>query len=212
MMTSNFDYNIEIILLKKCMLFLENKLSDNMINFEEWCLNNKRNVIDIEYLQRSDLDMSEEEFFVTKCLEHDEKQKILTLKLLKIRIEISEKHRVHLMSIKNTDDIKTSYIYKVVNKIDKLMYIGSSNNPYSRFEQHMTCSCSKKLRKLIHNYGRECFELLILEEYKHIDDRDLKLREDYYIRKYDTVKNGLNMRYNSKFDIRHCLYLRNLFM
>lgn len=204
---------MEIIRLKKCMLFWENILLDNRISFKKWYLNNKRNVIDIEYLQRSDLDMSEEEFLYTKFREHDEKQKIIALKLLKLRMEISEKHRLHLMSIKNiknTDDIKTSYIYKLVNKIDKLMYIGSSNNPYSRFEQHMTCSCSKKLRKLIHNYGRECFELMILEEYKHIDDRDLKLREDYYIRKYDTVKNGLNMKYNSKFDIQHCLYLRNL--
>lgn len=96
------------------------------------------------------------------------------------------------------DEFKISGIYKITNKLNNKMYVGSSINIYTRFYEHQ-----KMLEKGIHHSiklqnsynkakDKSIYEYSIIEK---VDDvSNLKDREQYYIDLYDSYYNGYNCR------------------
>ena len=89
------------------------------------------------------------------------------------------------------------YIYKIVG----INYVGSTNNIKKRTNCHRSSCFNKNSRDynyLVYHYIREKnlnIQLEILGVYKkECSDKIQKLVEQYYINKYNSVKNGLNTR------------------
>lgn len=82
-------------------------------------------------------------------------------------------------------------IYKITKKENGKAYIGQSNNIERRFQQH--CYKGEKARIpldiAIKKYGKDAFTFEILEE---CSLQQLNERESYWIKYYDTIKNGYN--------------------
>lgn len=80
-------------------------------------------------------------------------------------------------------------IYKIENKINKKIYIGSSNNITYRWKQHINC-CKRGKHRNKHfqnawdKYGKENFLFSIEEECL---EEDLLNKEFFYICKYDSL-------------------------
>ena len=55
--------------------------------------------------------------------------------------------------------------------------------------------CERKLYNHMREIGAEHFKILGVREYKDISKDRLKYKEDKYIKRFDTVKTGLNMSY-----------------
>jgi len=88
-------------------------------------------------------------------------------------------------------------IYKISTNIDDKVYIGQSINIFSRWSQHEAglknnCHTSYKLQD-IYNKNKHNIKLSfeILEEVK--ENRKLNERELYWINKYNSLENGLNV-------------------
>lgn len=76
-------------------------------------------------------------------------------------------------------------IYKITNLINKKIYIGQSNNPQRRFQEH--CSESKKgytslINQAIVKYGEKNFQFEILGWFENY-----KEKEQYYIQYYKSL-------------------------
>lgn len=82
-------------------------------------------------------------------------------------------------------------IYKITKKENGKAYIGQSNNIERRFIQH--CYKGEKARipldVAIKKYGKDAFTFEVIEE---CSSEQLNEREAYWIKYYDTVKNGYN--------------------
>lgn len=91
----------------------------------------------------------------------------------------------------------TGYIYKIENLINNHLYIGKTNNPRRRWNEHIrehsTCSI---LKKAFRKYGINNFRMVILLEIKASSIENLNTilnaLEPLYIKKYNTFKNGYN--------------------
>ena len=83
------------------------------------------------------------------------------------------------------------YIYVITNDINNKVYIGQSNDPKYRFNQHCRSNNDNSLIDLaIQKYGREHFTMSILEG----PIRNYNEREKYYILKYSSLRpNGYNI-------------------
>lgn len=89
------------------------------------------------------------------------------------------------------------YIYKIENSVNGHLYIGKTNNPRRRWNEHIrehsTCTILKKAFK---KYGIKNFKMTILLEIKasSIENLNTMLNalESLYIKKYNTLKNGYN--------------------
>ena len=92
-----------------------------------------------------------------------------------------------------------SRVYKIVNDIDDLVYIGSTKQILCRrMTEHRKSAlkgCERKLYIHMREIGAEHFKIMCVREYKDISKERLKYKEDKYIKRYDTVKKGLNMCY-----------------
>lgn len=85
------------------------------------------------------------------------------------------------------------YIYKIVNDINDKIYIGKTIYSLSeRWSKHKYAYLYEDwhLYRAMRKYGIEHFQILPLEE---CDDNELNLREKYYIKKYNSIKDGYNM-------------------
>lgn len=88
-----------------------------------------------------------------------------------------------------------SGIYKIVNKVNGLSYVGSAVSYHRRVNVH--CNDlrknrhhSQKLQRAWNKYGEDAFEYIFLE---HVDDRkSLISREQFWIRFLDSYCNGYN--------------------
>ncbi len=84
-------------------------------------------------------------------------------------------------------------IYKITNKLNGKIYIGQSVNPYRRFAAH--CSRAKTgednypIHSAIKKYGKENFELEILEWTEDYNEREKMLIKEYNSK----VPNGYNL-------------------
>ena len=99
--------------------------------------------------------------------------------------------------------MKKSVIYKISNNINNKLYIGStSDNLYFRYGCHICNAFSNKKKYdnyKLYNFMKEVnniehFKIEIIEDFYYNDIIDLKIRESYFIIKYDTIKNGYNIR------------------
>lgn len=82
-------------------------------------------------------------------------------------------------------------IYKIENKINHKIYIGQSNDPNRRFNEH--CEKSPKYRSLIHEaiikYGKENFSFEILGWYEDYNEKEIEFIQQYR----SLVPNGYNI-------------------
>jgi len=87
------------------------------------------------------------------------------------------------------------FIYIITNKVNGKQYVGQTiQNIKKRFDRHCQyygsdAECKMAIKLAIHKYGRDNFEIKVLEE---CDPRLLDKREAYYISLYDTYNNGYN--------------------
>ncbi len=101
------------------------------------------------------------------------------------------------------------YVYKIVNNIDNLIYIGSTTNSlFKRMTTHKINSrCSKFKNRKIYNhmnlYGEDKFKIEPIEEFKNIGRDELRKYEDKYIKEFNTVINGLNTKYEVGINCDH---------
>lgn len=93
-----------------------------------------------------------------------------------------------------------AYIYKIVNKINTKSYIGQTIQPlHKRWSEHCNnSSCCIVLKNAIKKYGKENFELLIIEEIDYENKELIKIilneKEMLYINKENTlIPNGYNI-------------------
>ena len=78
------------------------------------------------------------------------------------------------------------------------VYIGwtAKQNPYDRFITHLdsakkTQSKTRKFYCAINKYGADTFSFEVILQSKYQDE--IKLKEKYFIKQYDSFKNGYNM-------------------
>ncbi len=92
-----------------------------------------------------------------------------------------------------------SRVYKIVNDVDNLVYIGSTRQILcKRMTNHRDRAVNgleTKLYKHMRENGFEHFKILCVREYKDISKDRLRYKEDKYIKRFDSVKNGLNSFY-----------------
>lgn len=91
-------------------------------------------------------------------------------------------------------------IYKFTNKITNESYIGQSINLESRYKTHKKQHNNKnhpsyntKFYIALRKYGFDNFTYEILEQNNNLTREKLNDLEKYYIKKYDTYRNGYNM-------------------
>jgi len=86
-------------------------------------------------------------------------------------------------------------IYKHTNKINGKSYIGKTKNKVDyRLNQHIRSSnngSNNVFHRALRKYGIDNFETSILED--NISDENIDIREEYWIKYYNTFNNGYNM-------------------
>lgn len=89
-------------------------------------------------------------------------------------------------------------IYRIRNKYTSKLYVGSTKDFEARKKQH--CTKNSKIMKLMTNLNEnvepEDLSFDILEKIKYKNKNSLKLYEDYYIVKNNSMHNGYNSFFN----------------
>ena len=89
------------------------------------------------------------------------------------------------------------YVYKIVNKINGKIYVGQTteklNQRCSRHMGYQKDDKDTKFYRAVRKYGKSNFYIELIEEVKTLEE--LNTREEYWIRKLDTVENGQNSYY-----------------
>ena len=92
--------------------------------------------------------------------------------------------------------MKISTVYKLINDIDDLVYIGSTTCGLSkRIGDHIykvRLGNQSKLYNHMREIGVEHFKILCIKQYTDISKEKLRAKEAKYIKRYDTITNGLN--------------------
>lgn len=73
-------------------------------------------------------------------------------------------------------------IYKITNKVNEKTYIGLSNNPQRRWQEHINYNCSSLIHKAIEKYGAKNFSFEILGWFE-----DFEEKEKYYIQYFRSI-------------------------
>ena len=105
---------------------------------------------------------------------------------------------------------RKSYVYKITNIVNNKLYIGktSSKNPYYRFSRHKTDAFSSnekrrntcpKLYNAMRSYGIDNFIFELIVEYE--TEQEALNGEEFFIEKYNTVENGMNVLTGGQFQI-----------
>lgn len=89
-------------------------------------------------------------------------------------------------------------VYKITNKINNMCYIGKTKNSLqerlrTHYQKHSNC---KKLKKAFIEFGLDNFTIEVLQD--NIPYSLLDSIEVYYIKLYDSVKNGYNIKEGNK--------------
>ena len=84
------------------------------------------------------------------------------------------------------------YIYKIENTVNKMVYIGQTNNIKRRWNEEKAGQVNNHLKRAFNKYGIDSFDFSILEE---CAQNQLDKKEIFYIKKYNSSnkKNGYNM-------------------
>ena len=84
-------------------------------------------------------------------------------------------------------------IYKITNLVNGKLYIGQTWQPLQRrFTQHCCGTPCIKLSNAITKYGRDNFSIEMICSAEHQIEADRL--EDYWIKQYDTINNGYNIK------------------
>ena len=90
-----------------------------------------------------------------------------------------------------------STVYKLINDVDDKVYIGSTTSKISkRMTEHRKSARegrTSKLYQYMRAIGVQHFKIVCIREYTDISKERLHNREEKYIKRYDSIKNGLNM-------------------
>lgn len=99
-------------------------------------------------------------------------------------------------------DFKREYrargVYCIFTRHNYMVYVGSSNNMQKRFSAHRLNIKAQnnqshiQFLKSINKHGKEDYLCFLLEK-----TDDLKVREEYWIRYFDSVNSGYNLTYNT---------------
>lgn len=89
-------------------------------------------------------------------------------------------------------------IYKFENKINHMIYIGLALDLKERYNKHYKNIKDKSHQEdfyiALRQYGWDNFDYEILESFDSYDSKQLSFLEDFYIKKYNSLKpNGYNM-------------------
>ena len=87
------------------------------------------------------------------------------------------------------------FIYKISNDINDKVYIGQTIRPIEdRFRRHINDAINNILdthfARAIRKYGKENFHIEMIDRAETQDE--LNLKEQYWIRYFDSVNNGYN--------------------
>ncbi len=103
-----------------------------------------------------------------------------------------------------------SRVYKIVNDIDDLVYIGSTTQKLCKRMSNHRERATKGYKMKVYNHmryiGVEHFKIMCVREYKDISKERLKYKEDKYIKRFDTVRNGLNSCYAFGIKCEHNIF------
>jgi len=89
--------------------------------------------------------------------------------------------------------IMEAYIYQIINKLNKKIYIGQTIQPlHKRWSEHCNnSSCCVVLKAAIAKYGKENFEISIIETIFYENKKDAKQllneKEKQYIQQYNSL-------------------------
>ena len=102
-------------------------------------------------------------------------------------------------------------IYLITNIITNEYYVGQTRQSLkNRMRNHFQDkweNCTK-LKNAFIKYGKDNFKVQVLET---IPYKDLNKRESYYIKLYNSIENGYNIKdCNSKFINRNVLHIKNM--
>jgi hypothetical protein len=90
-------------------------------------------------------------------------------------------------------------VYKIVNTMDELIYIGATGATLShRMVQHRANAKTGKTSTIythMRDIGIEKFSIILIEQLENVTKEQLRAKEDKWIKELDTVNNGLNGRY-----------------
>ncbi len=98
----------------------------------------------------------------------------------------------------------TGYIYKY--SYNNKSYVGCTNNVKKRQEEHKLNirGLRTKFQRVLNEIGYDNFKFEILETIQYGEMSELFAREQYWILKCDSIRNGYNSRCNYKY-IDECL-------
>ena len=86
-------------------------------------------------------------------------------------------------------------IYKITNKLNNKCYIGQSINIEKRLKTHKLSKNDSLIDNDIKKYGVENFSFEVVEECDYIE---LNIKESYYIKKYNSINHGYNIKEGSQ--------------
>jgi group I intron endonuclease len=93
------------------------------------------------------------------------------------------------------NDHRTSFVYAIKNKINGLMYIGSTDNLKKRIESHLehlkAGIHNYKLQKAWNEFGENAFEFIVIE--KDIPLLKQFIAEQYWLDTFKSYKEGYNV-------------------
>lgn len=90
----------------------------------------------------------------------------------------------------------THYIYRFYNTVNQKSYVGRTNDLQQRISDHLSGKGSTSLLADLVEYGRQAFEISILETIASDDDALVNTVEDYFILKHNCLAGGYNRRLN----------------
>ena len=89
-------------------------------------------------------------------------------------------------------------VYIITIPFTNKCYVGSTQrNPEVRFKEHLTQRMVSKMRHLPY-HAYKSFQFQVIEQGFFYDECELYDREDYYMKKYDTITNGYNYALNKR--------------
>ena len=91
----------------------------------------------------------------------------------------------------------TMYFYKFTCLPNGKSYIGRTTNIERRITQHLGQDGSKALLNDLVEYGRQQFDISIIDTCTSTDENIHDQIEDSLIHKYDAITNGYNIRLNT---------------
>jgi predicted GIY-YIG superfamily endonuclease len=84
------------------------------------------------------------------------------------------------------------FIYKYTHKKTNKVYIGSTKDIKQRKKEHKESQENDKFHKAFRKDGVRAFKFEIIDVNKYADEEKLFKREQYFINKYQSIKNGFN--------------------